>query len=188
MTFIFGVLCKITLELICSTRTLRDDRELHIHPNSVLFGEKPPKWSVHVPTVASCPINKAFLLLTYSFTFIGCSRECTYIYIFTSVFHFLLTRVVFNEVVQTAKYYMRDVTAVESSWLVELAPHFYKQAKVGQRKKTVFSSSRYLNLWHHRLATALVIFKLDYFDLTLTESCPFFFQHGSLASKRSRVL
>uniref|UniRef100_A0A4W5K2F7 RNA helicase n=1 Tax=Hucho hucho TaxID=62062 RepID=A0A4W5K2F7_9TELE len=38
-------------------------------------------------------------------------------------------RVVFNEVVQTSKYYMRDVTAVESSWLVELAPHFYKQAK-----------------------------------------------------------
>lgn len=29
---------------------------------------------------------------------------------------------------------MRDVTAVESSWLVELAPHFYKQAKVSQKK------------------------------------------------------
>ncbi|CAB1336067.1 unnamed protein product, partial [Coregonus sp. 'balchen'] len=40
-------------------------------------------------------------------------------------------RVVFNEVVQTSKYYMRDVTAVESSWLVELAPHFYKEAKHG---------------------------------------------------------
>ncbi|XP_076875098.1 putative ATP-dependent RNA helicase DHX35 isoform X2 [Brachyhypopomus gauderio] len=26
-----------------SYRTLRDDRELHIHPNSVLYGEKPPK-------------------------------------------------------------------------------------------------------------------------------------------------
>ncbi|MBN3311408.1 DHX35 helicase, partial [Atractosteus spatula] len=66
-----------------SYRTLRDDRELHIHPTSVLYAEKPPKW------------------------------------------------VVFNEVVQTSKYYMRDVTAIESSWLVELAPHFYKQAKVG---------------------------------------------------------
>uniref|UniRef100_A0A672T379 RNA helicase n=1 Tax=Sinocyclocheilus grahami TaxID=75366 RepID=A0A672T379_SINGR len=66
-----------------SYRTLRDDRELFIHPDSVLYGEKPPKW------------------------------------------------VVFNEVVQTSKYYMRDVTAVESSWLVELAPHFYKQAKHG---------------------------------------------------------
>uniref|UniRef100_A0A8C7HI65 Probable ATP-dependent RNA helicase DHX35 n=1 Tax=Oncorhynchus kisutch TaxID=8019 RepID=A0A8C7HI65_ONCKI len=70
-----------------SYRTLRDDRELHIHPNSVLFGEKPTKW------------------------------------------------VVFNEVVQTSKYYMRDVTAVESSWLVELAPHFYKQAKVSRTMK-----------------------------------------------------
>uniref|UniRef100_A0A4W4FTD6 Probable ATP-dependent RNA helicase DHX35 n=1 Tax=Electrophorus electricus TaxID=8005 RepID=A0A4W4FTD6_ELEEL len=66
-----------------SYRTLRDDRELHIHPNSVLYGEKPPKW------------------------------------------------VVFNEVLQTSKYFMRDVTAVESAWLVELAPHFYKQAKHG---------------------------------------------------------
>ncbi|KPP75049.1 putative ATP-dependent RNA helicase DHX35 [Scleropages formosus] len=66
-----------------SYRTLRDDRELHIHPTSVLYAEKPPKW------------------------------------------------VVYNEVVQTSKYFMRDVTAVESSWLVELAPHFYKQAKHG---------------------------------------------------------
>lgn len=38
--------------------------------------------------------------------------------------------------VQTSKYYMRDVTAVESSWLVELAPHFYKQAKVSPRKES----------------------------------------------------
>ncbi|KAF4077859.1 hypothetical protein AMELA_G00192850 [Ameiurus melas] len=76
-----------------SYRTLRDDRELHIHPNSVLYGEKPPKW------------------------------------------------VVFNEVVQTSKYYMRDVTAVESSWLVELAPHFYKQAthgSLGSKRSKVF--------------------------------------------------
>uniref|UniRef100_A0A8C5CLJ4 DEAH-box helicase 35 n=1 Tax=Gadus morhua TaxID=8049 RepID=A0A8C5CLJ4_GADMO len=70
-----------------SYRTLRDDRELHIHPSSVLYGEKPPKW------------------------------------------------VVYNEVVQTAKYYMRDVTAVESTWLVELAPHFYKQAQVRKTHK-----------------------------------------------------
>lgn len=48
-----------------------------------------------------------------------------------SLLHSCASRVVFNEVVQTSKYFMRDVTAVESSWLVELAPHFYKQAKVG---------------------------------------------------------
>uniref|UniRef100_A0A8D2N0M5 RNA helicase n=1 Tax=Zonotrichia albicollis TaxID=44394 RepID=A0A8D2N0M5_ZONAL len=59
--------------------TIRDDHELHIHPSSVLYAEKPPRW------------------------------------------------VVYNEVIQTAKYYMRDVTAVESSWLLELAPHFYQQ-------------------------------------------------------------
>ena len=44
-------------------------------------------------------------------------------------------RAVYNEVVQTAKYYMRDVTAVESTWLVELAPHFYKQAQVSKTHK-----------------------------------------------------
>lgn len=53
--------------------------------------------------------------------------------IWVFLLHRCLSRVVFNEVVQTSKYFMRDVTAVESSWLVELAPHFYKQAKVGHR-------------------------------------------------------
>ncbi|KAI1233316.1 hypothetical protein IHE44_0004486 [Lamprotornis superbus] len=68
-------------------RTIRDDHELHIHPSSVLYAEKPPRW------------------------------------------------VVYNEVIQTAKYYMRDVTAVESSWLLELAPHFYQQGTVRNRHK-----------------------------------------------------
>ncbi|XP_039590993.1 probable ATP-dependent RNA helicase DHX35 isoform X2 [Polypterus senegalus] len=60
-------------------RTLHDDHELHIHPTSVLYAEKPPKW------------------------------------------------VVFNEIIQTSQYFMRDVTVVESSWLVELAPHYYQE-------------------------------------------------------------
>lgn len=33
-----------TFHVLSTLRTLRDDRELHIHPNSVLYGEKPPKW------------------------------------------------------------------------------------------------------------------------------------------------
>uniref|UniRef100_A0A8C0MBS9 RNA helicase n=1 Tax=Canis lupus familiaris TaxID=9615 RepID=A0A8C0MBS9_CANLF len=64
-------------------RTIRDDHELHIHPASVLYAEKPPRW------------------------------------------------VIYNEVIQTSKYYMRDVTAIESAWLLELAPHFYQQGTVG---------------------------------------------------------
>ncbi|XP_043351665.1 probable ATP-dependent RNA helicase DHX35 isoform X6 [Dermochelys coriacea] len=60
-------------------RTIRDDQELHIHPTSVLYAEKPPRW------------------------------------------------VIYNEVIQTSKYYMRDVTAIESTWLLELAPHFYQE-------------------------------------------------------------
>lgn len=100
-------------------RTLRDDRELHIHPNSVLYGEKPPKWSVHDA------LNTMLNNLYWNFS------KC--IWMFKCNFFF---RVVFNEVVQTSKYFMRDVTAVESSWLVELAPHFYKQAKVGYKYTT----------------------------------------------------
>uniref|UniRef100_A0A8D0VMJ5 RNA helicase n=1 Tax=Sus scrofa TaxID=9823 RepID=A0A8D0VMJ5_PIG len=63
-------------------RTIRDDHELHIHPASVLYAEKPPRW------------------------------------------------VIYNEVIQTSKYYMRDVTAIESAWLLELAPHFYQQGTI----------------------------------------------------------
>ncbi|XP_077982513.1 putative ATP-dependent RNA helicase DHX35 [Glandiceps talaboti] len=61
-----------------SYRTVRDDYTLHIHPTSVLYPEKPPKW------------------------------------------------VVFNEILQTNKDYMRDVTVIDASWLYELAPHYYQ--------------------------------------------------------------
>lgn len=43
-------------------------------------------------------------------------------------------RVIYNEVIQTSKYYMRDVTAIESAWLLELAPHFYQQGTVGTNR------------------------------------------------------
>jgi len=41
--------------------------------------------------------------------------------------------VIFNQVVQTTKYYMRNVTVIEPEWLSELAPHFYK---IKETKKT----------------------------------------------------
>ncbi|XP_037771510.1 probable ATP-dependent RNA helicase DHX35 isoform X3 [Chelonia mydas] len=68
-------------------RTIRDDQELHIHPTSVLYAEKPPRW------------------------------------------------VIYNEVIQTSRYYMRDVTAIESTWLLELAPHFYQEGTVRTRHR-----------------------------------------------------
>uniref|UniRef100_A0A8C9QAW3 DEAH-box helicase 35 n=1 Tax=Spermophilus dauricus TaxID=99837 RepID=A0A8C9QAW3_SPEDA len=43
-------------------------------------------------------------------------------------------RVIYNEVIQTSKYYMRDVTVIESAWLLELAPHFYQQGTVGMNR------------------------------------------------------
>lgn len=48
--------------------------------------------------------------------------------------HVSCFRVIYNEVIQTSKYYMRDVTAIESAWLLELAPHFYQQGTVGMNR------------------------------------------------------
>jgi len=46
--------------------------------------------------------------------------------------------VMYHELVQTTKEYMREVTAIEPKWLVEFAPSFYRQAdptKLTKRKK-----------------------------------------------------
>jgi ATP-dependent RNA helicase DDX35 len=42
--------------------------------------------------------------------------------------------IVFHEVIQTNKEYMKDCTMIESKWLTEVAPHFYdlKQTKLNQ--------------------------------------------------------
>lgn len=38
--------------------------------------------------------------------------------------------ITFSEVVQTSRSYMRDVTAIERDWLVDLAPHFYQLSEI----------------------------------------------------------
>lgn len=59
-------------------RTVCGDHTLAIHPTSILYTQKQPKW------------------------------------------------VVFGELVQTTREFMRNITVVESSWLHELAPNFYQ--------------------------------------------------------------
>ena len=44
-------------------------------------------------------------------------------------------RVVFHEVLQTNKDYMRDLTVIEPSWLYELAPHYYQYGTVSSQQK-----------------------------------------------------
>jgi ATP-dependent RNA helicase DDX35 len=34
--------------------------------------------------------------------------------------------VIYHEVVETTKPFMRDVTVIEARWLTDLAPHFYE--------------------------------------------------------------
>jgi pre-mRNA-splicing factor ATP-dependent RNA helicase DHX16 len=43
--------------------------------------------------------------------------------------------VVFHELVLTSKQYMRTVTAIDSAWLRELAPHFYAEGDVADKNK-----------------------------------------------------
>ena len=47
--------------------------------------------------------------------------------------------ILYNEIVVTAKKYMRDVSTISVDWLLELAPHFYvdkrKQIIADQHKK-----------------------------------------------------
>ncbi|KAL7753895.1 hypothetical protein RI367_000827 [Sorochytrium milnesiophthora] len=45
--------------------------------------------------------------------------------------------VVFHEVVETNRPFMRDVTAIEQDWLTELAPHFYERKSIERRYKTL---------------------------------------------------
>ena len=47
-------------------------------------------------------------------------------YIMTVRYLLYYNRVVFNEVIQSNKNYMRDVTVINPDWLCELAPGFYQ--------------------------------------------------------------
>eukprot|EP00871_Galdieria_phlegrea_P001848 jgi/Galph1/2664/GphlegSOOS_G1363.1 len=61
-----------------------------------------------------------------------------YIHPSSSLFHIQPDWVIYHELVQTTKEYMREVLAIESKWLAELAPRYFKQAdpnKISRNKK-----------------------------------------------------
>ncbi|XP_076750371.1 putative ATP-dependent RNA helicase DHX35 isoform X2 [Xylocopa sonorina] len=60
-------------------KTIRGNKDLHIHPNSCLYTLQQPQW------------------------------------------------LLFCEVLQTNKTYMKDITVIKPEWLLELAPHFYEK-------------------------------------------------------------
>ena len=73
----------------------------------------------------------------------------------SSIFHRQPEWVVFHEVVQTTKEYMREVTAVDAKWLGEFAPAFYKHSdptklskfKQTQRIEPLFNKFEEPNSW-----------------------------------------
>ena len=73
----------------------------------------------------------------------------------SSLFHRQPEWVVFHEVVQTTKEYMREVTTVDPKWLVEFAPAFFKfsdptklsKFKQTQRIEPLFNKFEEPNSW-----------------------------------------
>lgn len=64
--------------------------------------------------------------------------QTVFIHPSSSLFHTQPEWVLYHEVVLTTKEYMREVLSIESAWLVELAPRFFKVAdpnKISRRKK-----------------------------------------------------
>jgi ATP-dependent RNA helicase DHX8/PRP22 len=65
-------------------------------------------------------------------------HQQVYIHPSSALFHQQPEWVIYNEIVMTSKEYMREVTAINPAWLVELAPRFYKSidpAKMSKRKR-----------------------------------------------------
>ncbi|KQJ96362.1 probable pre-mRNA-splicing factor ATP-dependent RNA helicase DEAH5 [Brachypodium distachyon] len=65
-------------------------------------------------------------------------HQQVYIHPSSALFHQQPEWVIYNEIVMTTKEYMREVTAINPSWLVELAPRFYRSVdstKMSKRKR-----------------------------------------------------
>ncbi|VAI76771.1 unnamed protein product [Triticum turgidum subsp. durum] len=65
-------------------------------------------------------------------------HQQVYIHPSSALFHQQPEWVIYNEIVMTTKEYMREVTAINPAWLVELAPRFYRSVdstKMSKRKR-----------------------------------------------------
>ncbi|KAL6909797.1 hypothetical protein ACP4OV_001456 [Aristida adscensionis] len=65
-------------------------------------------------------------------------HQQVYIHPSSALFHQQPQWVIYHEIVMTTKEYMREVTAVDPRWLVELAPRFYRTVdatKISKRKR-----------------------------------------------------
>ncbi|KAI5081195.1 hypothetical protein GOP47_0004378 [Adiantum capillus-veneris] len=77
-------------------------------------------------------------------------NQPVYIHPSSALFHRQPDRVIYHELVMTTKEYMKEVTAVDPKWLVELAPKFFKVSdptKLSKRKRQ--ERIQPLHDWHH---------------------------------------
>ena len=85
-------------------------------------------------------------------------KQCDkYAFIFLDWFYnfFFCHRVIYHELVQTTKEYMREVTTIDPKWLVEFAPAFFKfsdptklsKFKKNQRLEPLYNKYEEPNAW-----------------------------------------
>jgi len=110
-------------------RTLVDGQAVYIHPSSALFNRQ-PEWFVALQ----------FTLMYHTHNI----KIKQYIF-----------RVMYHELVQTTKEYMREVTTIDPRWLVEFAPAFFKfsdptklsKFKKNQRLEPLYNKYEEPNSW-----------------------------------------
>ncbi|CAI8056660.1 Pre-mRNA-splicing factor ATP-dependent RNA helicase DHX16 [Geodia barretti] len=64
-------------------------------------------------------------------------QQTVHIHPTSSLFEKLPRWVVYYELVFTTKEYMRQVIEIESSWLLDVAPHYYKQNDLSESNKRI---------------------------------------------------
>lgn len=114
-------------------RTLVDSQVVYIHPSSALFNRQ-PEW-----------VNFMNFQQVYFLIFIMLELKYAEIN----------SQVIYHELVQTTKEYMREVTTIDPKWLVEFAPAFFKfsdptklsKFKKNQRLEPLYNKYEEPNAW-----------------------------------------
>ncbi len=97
-------------------RTVKNAHTVHIHPSSSLAKEV----SAHLPCCFSSyfPSDAHSCCLLINKIIIAPSQEAPPRW------------VLFHELVETSKEFMRQVIAIKPEWLIAIAPHYYKAADI----------------------------------------------------------
>ena len=63
------------------------------------------------------------------------NAQIIYIHPSSCMFEALPKWIIFHELILTSKEYMRNVIEIDSKWLLEIAPHYYKESDLKDQSK-----------------------------------------------------